>query len=324
MLQQTQVNTVIPYYIRFIKRFPGIKTLARAREDSVLSHWSGLGYYSRARNLHKAAKRVMNEFKGIFPKDFKDIIALPGIGRSTAAAISVFSFGKDEAILDGNVKRILARYFGIDTNLGNIATEKNMWSKARGLLPKKDLAAYTQGLMDLGAAVCTRFNPDCPDCPLKKRCYALKHKRVDRLPAVQKRKPLPVKKTCMLIFKHKDKVLLVKRPAKGVWANLFSLPEMVPGKDIRQYCKNKFKIKTGRIQKLPDLQHTFTHFRLIIHPLLLPVCNLHWKRHAGPGQKAHFKPAHHPLGMPLPLQRFYPGVQPLLGPVLSQGDFHAG
>jgi A/G-specific adenine glycosylase len=246
MLQQTQVSTVIPYYERFLRRFPAVEMLAAATEEEVLQLWSGLGYYARGRNLHQAAKTIV---KLGFPRNSNDIAGLPGIGRSTAAAIAAFAFGERAAILDGNVKRVLARCFALQD-------EKAMWRLAERLLPRSGIEPYTQALMDLGATLCTRAKPRCEACPLAGECIARKKNLVEAFPAPRPRKTLPRKEVTWLVLRHGREVLLEKRPAPGIWGGLWCFPEAQKGAEgIR----------------LEALEHGFTHFRLRIHPLLCEV-----------------------------------------------------
>lgn len=284
MLQQTQVATVIPYYLRFLQRFPDIQSLASASPDDVLAQWSGLGYYSRGRNLHQAARLVVSDHDGIFPGEVEGIRQLPGIGRSTAAAIAVFAYGARCAILDGNVKRILARCFGIDGYPGERKTETLLWQKAQELLPQQTgqdekgvnggIEVYTQALMDLGATVCTRGKPKCALCPLRHDCVAFRNDAVPRLPAPRPRKPLPERETVLLMIMTHGKILLEKRPARGIWGGLWCLPEMQVNEDAIEYCARRFGIE---VKPLPPMLpfvptpfvHTFTHFRLRIHPRTL-------------------------------------------------------
>lgn len=269
MLQQTQVATVIPYYERFLKRFPDIPTLARARQDSVLSLWSGLGYYSRARNLHKAAQQVLKEHDGVFPRALPAIEGLPGIGRSTAAAISVFAFNRRHAILDGNVKRVLCRFLGIDGDPSSTPVIQALWTWSEKLLPKRELRTYTQAVMDLGAEVCTRTRPSCATCPLMEKCFAQANNAQGRLPAPKQKRARPHKKTCMLILRAGGRLLLVKRPAKGIWASLWSFPETPTQKGIQKLCREKFGFKVTQKKTLPPMQHAFTHYSLEILPVVL-------------------------------------------------------
>jgi A/G-specific adenine glycosylase len=213
MLQQTQVATVVPYYQRFRTRFPDIASLAAADEDEVLRLWSGLGYYSRARNLHRAAQTVVAQHGGRFPRELAEIEALPGIGRSTAAAIAGFAFGARAAILDGNVKRVLARHFAVEGHPGERAVEQRLWALAESLLPAADIEPYIQGLMDLGATVCTARAPQCERCPVRAACAAFAQNRVGELPAPRPRRAVPHRRTAMLVLRRGDDVLLQKRPA---------------------------------------------------------------------------------------------------------------
>jgi len=266
MLQQTQVATVVPYFERFLARFPDVATLAAAAEDSVLALWSGLGYYSRARNLHHAARLVMVSHGGSLPRTARELEALPGIGRSTAAAIAVFSAGERRAILDGNVKRVLARCFGVAGYPGDTAVLKRLWRLAESLLPAQDVETYTQGLMDLGATVCLRTRPRCDRCPVANHCVALRDGRVAELPSPRPRRPSPQRETQMLLLLRQGEILLEKRPVPGVWGGLWSLPEAAPGEDLRELCLRRFGAEIADSEELPALDHAFTHFRLRIHP----------------------------------------------------------
>jgi A/G-specific adenine glycosylase len=270
MLQQTQVATVIPYYRRFVARFPGIAALASAGEDDVLRLWSGLGYYSRARNLHEAARLIMAEHNGRFPRDPAAIAALPGIGRSTAAAIAAFCHGARAAILDGNVRRILARSFGIEGWPGERVVENRLWALAESLLPETDVEIYTQALMDLGAEVCLRRNPKCHACPLEADCITRKAGRQHLLPAPRPRKPVPHKRTVMLILRHGPDILLEKRPPTGIWAGMWSLPEIGPEEDPVLACR-RYGLAARPLTAMPTVRHSFTHFRLHITPLPMQV-----------------------------------------------------
>jgi A/G-specific adenine glycosylase len=268
MLQQTQVVAVIPYYERFLRRFPTIELLASASEDEVLQLWSGLGYYARGRNLHAAAKAVVA--RGSFPRTAREIEKLPGIGKSTAAAIAAFAFGERAAILDGNVKRVLARHFGIDGWPGKKAVESRLWARAEKLLPATGIEAYTQGLMDLGATVCTRNAPRCEACPVRSSCEARRGSRVAEIPAPRPRKALPQKSVTWLILRRGNTILLEKRPSPGIWGGLWSFPE-APPKDIGGYCVANLGCDVVKKQELQALEHGFTHFRLRIRPLLCDV-----------------------------------------------------
>ncbi|MDD3529933.1 MAG: A/G-specific adenine glycosylase [Gallionellaceae bacterium] len=270
MLQQTQVETVIPYYARFLARFPDLASLAAAPEDDVLALWSGLGYYARARNLHAAARQVMAGHGGVFPSDFEAICALPGIGRSTAAAIAAFAFGERRAILDGNVKRVFCRLFGVDGWPGERAVEQRLWRLAGALLPEDGIRAYTQGLMDLGATLCRRGRPDCRRCPFADDCVANRDGRQAELPAARPRKGLPEKATIMLVLWHGGEILLEKRPATGIWGGLWSLPECPADADPGEAAR-RLGYAAEPLTALPGLTHTFSHFRLHIRPHALAV-----------------------------------------------------
>jgi A/G-specific adenine glycosylase len=252
MLQQTQVATVIPYYRRFLARLPNVKALAAATLDEVLTLWAGLGYYSRARNLHAAAREVVGSHRGRFPRTRESLESLPGLGRSTAAAIAVFAFGEREAILDGNVKRVLARHFAVPGFPGDKRVEKRLWGLAEAALPEKGIEAYTQGLMDLGAEICTRKRPACGRCPVSGSCKAYARGKMEAYPQPRPRKHRPVRKTSMLLLLREGEVLLEKRPPTGVWGGLWCLPEIGGA--------------TGK--KLPVLRHEFTHFTLDITPVV--------------------------------------------------------
>ena len=282
MLQQTQVATVIPYFERFIERYPTLFALAAAHEDDVLALWSGLGYYSRARNLHAAARVVVEHHAGAFPNSPNDIERLPGVGRSTAAAVAALAFGQRCAILDGNVKRVLARHGGISGWPGEKAIESSLWMLAESRLPKHHIEAYTQGMMDLGALVCTRSKPACEQCPVSSDCVAHRQHLTDTLPTARPRKILPERQIQMLILLARDEILLEKRPSRGIWGGLWSLPELATELDPIHYCLERFGSKAENPAPLPRLSHSFTHFKLHIHPVKL---HLKSRSIATPGQQ---------------------------------------
>jgi A/G-specific adenine glycosylase len=263
MLQQTQVAAVVPYYERFLRRFPSVDALASASEDEVLQLWSGLGYYARGRNLHAAAKRIVEQG---FPCSADEIVKLPGVGRSTAAAIAAFAFGERAAILDGNVKRVLARYFGIE----GWPIEDRLWRHAERLLPQTDIEIYTQALMDLGATVCGRNVPRCDACPVRRECRARKANRTAEIPAPRPRKALPRKAVTWLLLLDRRQILMEKRPAPGIWGGLWSFPE-APAKGVDGYCRRALGCEVSSKKALEALEHGFTHFRLQIRPLLCEV-----------------------------------------------------
>jgi A/G-specific adenine glycosylase len=272
MLQQTQVDTVIPYYARFLARFPEIATLAAAPLDDVLALWSGLGYYARARNLHKAAQAVMAAHGGHFPAHAEAIAHLPGVGRSTAAAIAAFAFGERAAILDGNVKRVLCRTFGIDGFPGERAVEQRLWALAESLLPATGIDTYIQAQMDLGATVCTRGKPACTRCPLADLCVARRDERVAELPAARPRKAVPQRRVRVAVIHADGRVLLERRPPAGIWGGLLALPEIPDSEpDAGRWLETHFGFapRTGRA--LAPLKHAFTHFRLEITPIHFEV-----------------------------------------------------
>ncbi len=269
MLQQTQVTAVIGYYAKFMQRFSSIKILAAATQEEVLQYWSGLGYYSRARNLHAAAQAIMGDFDGAFPRQFDDIKSLAGIGRSTAAAISTFALQLPQPILDGNVKRVFARHFNIAGYTGLPKVAQQLWQIAERENPNRpnkasEAIAYTQGLMDLGATLCTRTKPKCEICPVNHSCVALAHNLVKSLPTPKPRKIIPEKSVTMLVLIHQNKVMLEKRPPSGIWGGLWSLPEVTEGTSVDG-------ITLQDTSALKPLTHTFTHFKLHITPRLVYV-----------------------------------------------------
>ena len=263
MLQQTQVATVLPYYALFVQRFADIQSLAQAPLDDVLALWSGLGYYSRARNLHRCAQVVVQQHGGRFPDQLEALQQLPGIGRSTAAAIAVFCFGRREAILDGNVKRVLSRALAFDGDLAKASEVQRLWAHAQALLPRTDVSSYTQGLMDLGASVCSLRRPDCAACPLQGLCLAHASGQPEAYP-VKSRRALRGRRSHALLWLHwRGRFLLVQRPAKGVWAGLWSLPEF----DDRDALDALAAQWPGHGQWLPTIEHALTHFDWALTPL---------------------------------------------------------
>ncbi len=268
MLQQTQVATVIAYYERFMRRFPDIESLAAAPLDEVLHLWSGLGYYSRARNLHRCAQRVISEHGGELPAEAAALAELPGIGRSTAAAIVALSMGRRASILDGNVKRVLARYFAIDGSPGHSITERALWDRAEQCTPQSDFAVYTQAIMDFGATVCTRHDPLCVQCPLHEDCAARRSGRVTQLPAPRVRRARPTRRVFMLLAVDSDgQVLLQRRPPQGIWGGLWTPPEFQHREAATQFCATELGAAQLELQPLPVLRHVFTHFELEITAL---------------------------------------------------------
>ena len=269
MLQQTQVQTAIPYFNRFITELPTLRALAEAELDRVIALWAGLGYYARARNLHKTARLCVEHHEGELPVDFEALTALPGIGRSTAGAILAQAHGLPFAILDGNVKRSLTRYHGIGGWPGSSAVEKRLWEIAQAHLPATRLADYTQAIMDFGATLCTRSDPSCVLCPMQTDCVALKEGRVDSLPETKPGKPLPERRTIMLVLRDENgDVLLARRPPSGVWSGMWSLPEVADHDAARLFVEAQARVDFEANTPLALIEHTFSHYRLHIAPLL--------------------------------------------------------
>jgi A/G-specific adenine glycosylase len=263
MLQQTQVVTVLDYYARFLQRFPDLATLAAAPLDDVLALWSGLGYYSRARNLHRCAQVVQQDFGGAFPDTSVALARLPGIGRSTAAAIAAFCFGERVAILDGNVKRVLGRALGFDADLSRPANERALWLQAQALVPKRGVEAYTQGLMDLGATVCSARAPACNRCPLPGICIAQREGRPEAYPVKLRRTRRGARAHALLWLVQGSRLWLVQRPPRGVWAGLWSLPEYPSTAALQLQLQHW----PGRGELLPVVEHALTHFDWTLQPL---------------------------------------------------------
>ena len=266
MLQQTQVATVIPYFERFLARFPTLRALAEAPPEAVIEHWAGLGYYARARNLHRCAQQLVAVDGEKWPISTEQLSALPGIGRSTAAAIAAFAFGQRAAILDGNVKRVLCRHFGIEGFPGQAAVERELWALAERLLPDAGIEAYTQGLMDLGATVCTRSRPRCGDCPLATNCLARQEGRQDELPAARPRPKLPERRAGFVLISDGQRLLLERRPPHGLWGGL-----LVPPEGEAAAVLARLGLNAENQRALAPLKHAFTHFRLTLEPVLCVV-----------------------------------------------------
>ena len=267
MLQQTQVNTVIPYFLRFMERFPSLQALAEAKEDEVLGHWAGLGYYARARNLQKAAQTLLRDYAGEIPTNAELLAALPGIGRSTAGAIMSLSLGIRAAILDGNVKRVLSRYAAIEGWSGDAKIAQELWSISENLTPYERVAEYTQAMMDLGATVCTRSRPNCGVCPLRKGCVSLRLNLTEVLPSPKPKKNIPVRQCLMLVLHDGEgQFYLEKRPPSGVWGGLWSFPEFANADDLAHWCLQK-RIAT-ELESLPQRRHTFSHYHLDFTPII--------------------------------------------------------
>lgn len=269
MLQQTQVATVLGYYNRFLARFPSVSDLAAASQDEVMPYWAGLGYYARARNLHKCAQTIQRDYDGQFPTNSHVLAELPGIGPSTAAAIAAFASGERAPIMDGNVKRVFCRYFGVYGLTHLRATEKQLWDLAHQAIQAApaslNMAAYTQGQMDLGAQVCTRGQPNCLVCPLQQGCYALKHGVQTELPTPKPRKVTPERFCAMLIWQQDNKVLVEQRPDNGIWGGLLSLPQFEDNAQLQQFLQQQ-GLHAYDTQQMPQFSHVFSHFKLHITP----------------------------------------------------------
>jgi len=261
MLQQTQVATVIPYFERFMARFPSLQALAEAAEDEVLGHWAGLGYYARARNLRKAAQIVMRDHGGELPADAESLAALPGIGRSTAGAILSLGQGIRAAILDGNVKRVLSRHAAVEGWPGDAQTARELWHISEQLTPHARVADYTQAMMDLGATLCTRAKPDCPRCPVRAGCLASRLGLTGELPTPRPKKDLPTRRCWMLVLRDREGgFYLEKRPPTGIWGGLWSFPEFDARGEASAWCASR-GIAAG-LEALPQRRHTFSHYHL--------------------------------------------------------------
>ncbi|MFQ5660989.1 MAG: A/G-specific adenine glycosylase [Gammaproteobacteria bacterium] len=310
MLQQTQVRTVIPYFQRFMQRFSDVHSLAGADPDEVLHLWTGLGYYSRARNLHKAAQIVSAEFNGELPADMEQLVNLPGIGRSTAGAILSLSLNQAHPILDGNVKRILCRYHAISGWPGTRQVEKQLWQLAENHTPRRRVAAYNQAIMDLGATVCRRSRPLCETCPLGADCQAMREDLQQALPQKKPGKIVPVRQTGFAVIERDHgELLLQKRPPTGIWGGLWCFPECPLDSDIRHWVENRFGYEVDAVHYEAVIHHRFSHFRLDITPVRMKLTSavngiresddLYWYK-PGEGNK--------PLGMAAPVKKLVENV----------------
>ncbi|HEX6259389.1 MAG TPA: A/G-specific adenine glycosylase [Woeseiaceae bacterium] len=269
MLQQTQVATVIPYYLRFMEEFPDVLTLANATIDRVLKHWSGLGYYARARYLYQAACEIRDRHGGRFPDNFDDVVALPGIGRSTAGAIMALARGERRAILDGNVKRVLARYHAVSGWPGESTVAATLWQHAEQHTPEVMTAPYTQAIMDLGATVCTRTNPACFLCPLTAGCQAFAMGRTAEFPGRREKKSKPLRQTHMALACCNGEVYLECRPPSGIWGGLWSLPEFDLEGQLFDWCRERLNAEPVEVERWTTLRHSFSHYHLDIKPVAL-------------------------------------------------------
>ncbi|GAA5217490.1 A/G-specific adenine glycosylase [Corallincola platygyrae] len=267
MLQQTQVATVIDYYLRFMGRFPTVQALAEAPQDEVLHHWTGLGYYARARNLHKAAIMVVEQFGGTFPDTLEQMISLPGIGRSTAGAILSLSMEQRHPILDGNVKRLLARLLALEEWPGKATVEKELWLLADRLTPENEVAAFNQAMMDMGATLCSRSKPLCAECPVAEMCQGFASGNPKSFPVSKPKKQIPTRHTHMLLLKRGDSILLYQRPPSGLWGGLWGFPEADSTQSLAELCE-QLGLSVAEAKAMSPFRHTFSHFHLEITPLL--------------------------------------------------------
>jgi A/G-specific adenine glycosylase len=272
MLQQTQVATVIPYFERFVAKFPSVRALAAAELDEVLGLWSGLGYYARARNLHRAAQIVVACHGGELPMHHAALVELPGIGRSTGAAILALSSGARLAILDGNVKRVLARFHAVEEWPGAPRAQGALWEHANRHTPATDVAAYTQAMMDLGATLCTRAKPRCADCPLESDCAARAQGLEEKLPAPRPKRARPARAVTVLVVRDgAGRILLERRPEHGIWGGLYSFPELESDEGAAEWCRKRLGAEIENHQALPAVAHAFTHFDLRLDPVAIDL-----------------------------------------------------
>ncbi len=308
MLQQTQVSTVMPFYERFMARFPDVRSLAAGSLDEVLHLWTGLGYYARARNLHACARIVVAKYDGSFPEQIEAMIELPGIGRSTAGAILALAYGQRHPILDGNVKRVMARVFGISGNPGSSAVNAALWAKSDECTPSFEVAAYTQAIMDLGATVCLRTRPRCGSCPMAEGCVAAQECRQAELPGRKQKRVRPSRQATLLIAQSGSNtsvaVLVERRPESGLWGGLWSPPQFNCENDALVWCRRELDAVRGSSQKLPSIEHAFTHFDLTLNPV-----RIHCERGAQvrEGEDRLWYPLHMPprIGLPQPIRRLF-------------------
>jgi A/G-specific adenine glycosylase len=308
MLQQTQVATVIPYFERFMCRFPDVRALSEAPLDEVLHLWTGLGYYARARNLHKSAQQVARHHGGRMPQDFDALLALPGIGRSTAGAILALSAGQRHPILDGNVKRVLTRVFGIEGDPGAAGPLKLLWLQAERLTPTQRVGAYTQAIMDLGATICTRTRPACSECPMFGRCFAAYEGQQADFPGRRKKRQRPSRAAILLIAEMSGEgesaVLIQRRPASGVWGGLWSPPQFADELAALDWCRREFGEPQRVAQELAPIDHAFTHFDLRLTPLRVRI--LHGGQVKEPDDRMWYRlamPAR--VGLPQPIRQLF-------------------
>ncbi len=302
MLQQTQVTTVAPYFERFMKRYPEIQALADATLDEVLHFWTGLGYYARARNMHRTSQHICSNYQGEFPKQLKTLMTLPGIGRSTAGAILSLSFNLPYPILDGNVKRVLTRYHAITGWPGQRSIEKRLWDLAESYTPNDHAASYAQAIMDLGAKICTRSRPLCDGCPVSTGCQARQESLQEILPHKKTKKTLPVRETIFaLIENNEGELLLEKRPPTGIWGSLWSFPECHVDEDVSAWIQDNFACRVEAVMHEPKIRHTFSHFHLDIMPVRLKLKSMVNSIQDNPDRCWLGRDQEHTLGMAAPV-----------------------
>jgi A/G-specific adenine glycosylase len=312
MLQQTQVTTVIPYYERFMARFPNVTALAAAPLDEVLHLWTGLGYYARARNLHRAAQAIVGEHAGVFPSDIEAVQALPGIGRSTAGAILALALDQHHPILDGNVKRVLARHYGVRGFPGELKVERELWQLAERCTPREHTARYTQAIMDLGATVCVRSRPVCAACPHQTTCVANRDALQAVLPTPRPKKPRPARRAYALIARNDTGALLLeRRPSSGLWGGLWTFPQFDSRDEALGWVQARFRCDVKKVAALAAYEHAFTHFDLTLFPLVVNVDAIRLQDEANAMWYDIGQPAQIGLGKP---------TADLIGAV-SRGDF---
>ncbi|MFD1216996.1 A/G-specific adenine glycosylase [Microbulbifer celer] len=325
MLQQTQVTAVIPYFQRFMESFPTVEALAAASQDRVLAHWSGLGYYARARNLHKCAQTVVNEHGGEFPRSVEALADLPGIGRSTAGAIASISMGLSAAILDGNVKRVLARIHAVEGWPGQTAVAREMWEIAERYTPEERTGDYTQAMMDLGATLCTRSRPACERCPFEHHCIARAQGNPTDYPGKKPKKEKPERQTTLLLIEHDGELYLEQRPATGIWGGLW-IPPQLEGDDGGEASAEEWlasrDLTAGDVQALPPMRHTFTHFHLDIHPVWITLPAKPTQVAEGPSGWYKLRQLDRPrsgqdLGLPAPIAKLVKQLVAMQEPLLA-------
>lgn len=309
MLQQTQVTTVIPYYQRFMQSFPTITALAKAPLDQVLAHWAGLGYYSRARNLHKTAQIIVSKWKGKFPVNFDEIVNLPGIGRSTAGAILSIAMQTSTPILDGNVKRVLCRFHAIAKWPGKTEITNQLWELATQHTPKQRADDYAQAIMDFGATLCTRTKPRCDICPVQKHCAAFKENKMHIYPVARPSKTIPTKTTQAILLYNKDnQILLQQRPPTGIWGGLWSLPECPTEEDAVDWFAKYYQLEIHHVAELPVLRHSFSHYHLHIYPVVAKLRGMKGVMES-PGQIWYSSEQLTAVGCPAPIKKLLAKVK---------------